>query len=1038
MKNRLKLHKRISLGLALSVLLAALPVPVHAAAGYNQLHSSSLDLNNQMTMHQGTYYNTANSSKTSENYLVYKPGSAITPFVSSGNDVYGAAGISRIYEIEEGAGRNIVAASNGDYFTMATGVSLGVLVKDGLVRTGEHSSHESIGFKRNGTAVIGRMGLAVRVYNGQTGGGFNGTGFNKMLTKDNGVMLYTGDFGPTNEVSIPAHNVMIQIVSGTAVPGGTVEGIVRGSADSLGKTALFEDEMLLSIALNTPYTSALNTLKEMKAEDKVTVEFSVSPGWEDVHQALGAERRLITNGVVSTFQDATRAPRTAFGIRSDGSCVLYTVDGRQSGYSMGMTYAELAARLKELGCVDAVNLDGGDSTMMFATLPGYEDRSQVNRHSGSSLRRCGNYILFENNATPKKTVSHLHLYPHDLLILAGSTVDLDVRATDANYYYVAPPSTGVSFSLDSKNLGTVSNAGRFTAGSKAMTGSITAKSGSASGRTQVSVVAAPDSVALFLKETGAEAPKQLSVPAGEATAFTAKAVYNMIELIADSEAFTWTVDGPIGSVDQNGVFTASTTASGTGTLTVKAGEKSASIELKVVTEGRALETFEQPDALIFDLGKHGDLTASLTSDPAFVHNGYRSLSLSYSYDVRAVEPEDEGDEESEEEGTGNGGASDRSLSLPMRAAFTGKNPTMLAAWVYGNGRNEVLQVDVRAGGETKTLALSGLKTAGWTLAHVQLPAGVTHLEGLSILPVSQSRGSGTIYIDQIMAGFGHYLDETPPVIEARVEDSLLTGTIADDLDSDLDASSISVTYDGQAIAFTYDKSAKKLSASLPQGDGYEHRILVRATDKSGNIGRLGLFHPTESPDADFVREAVFSDMKASHWGTAYAEYLYRHDIITGRLSGKNRVYDPDNTMTRQEFAAVIIRGLDVDTEAYSGQKLSFADGSKIQSWAVDSVKAAVALGYMAGKADSGSNKVYFDPTGPISRQEVMTVIGRIQEKGYAGATLDFKDAKDVASWALPYASALVGQGVISGYNGRLDPKGNVTRAQIAKIIAELN
>ncbi|MFA7502713.1 MAG: phosphodiester glycosidase family protein, partial [Anaerovoracaceae bacterium] len=355
MKNRLKLHKRISLGLALSVLLASLPVPVHAAAGYNQLHSSSLDLNNQMTMHQGTYYNTANSSKTSENYLVYKPGSAITPFVSSGNDVYGAAGISRIYEIEEGAGRNIVAASNGDYFTMATGVSLGVLVKDGLVRTGEHSSHESIGFKRNGTAVIGRMGLAVRVYNGRTGGGFNGTGFNKMLTKDNGVMLYTGDFGPTNEVSIPAHNVMIRIVSGTAAPGGTVEGIVLGSADSLGKTALFEDEMLLSIALNTPYTSALNILKEMKAEDKITVEFSVSPGWEDVHQALGAERRLITNGVVSTFQDATRAPRTAFGLRSDGSCVLYTVDGRQSGYSMGLTYAELAARLKELGCVDAVN-----------------------------------------------------------------------------------------------------------------------------------------------------------------------------------------------------------------------------------------------------------------------------------------------------------------------------------------------------------------------------------------------------------------------------------------------------------------------------------------------------------------------------------------------------------------------------------------------------------------------------------------------------------------------------------------------------------
>ena len=158
----------------------------------------------------------------------------------------------------------------------------------------------------------------------------------------------------------------------------------------------------------------------------------------------------------------------------------------------------------------------------------------------------------------------------------------------------------------------------------------------------------------------------------------------------------------------------------------------------------------------------------------------------------------------------------------------------------------------------------------------------------------------------------------------------------------------------------------------------------------------------------------------------------------GRLSGKKRVYDPDQTMTRQEFAAVITRWLDVDTAVYSEGKLSFSDASKIQDWAKDSVKAAVALGYMAGKAVSGTDTVNFDPTGPISRQEVMTVIGRIQEKGYPEAPLQFKDAKDVASWALPYASALVGQGVITGYDGKLHPNGNVTRAQIAKIISELN
>lgn len=54
-------------------------------------------------------------------------------------------------------------------------------------------------------------------------------------------------------------------------------------------------------------------------------------------------------------------PRTAIGLREDGSVVLVTVDGRRAGAS-GFTLPELAAFLRALGCVDALNLDGGGST----------------------------------------------------------------------------------------------------------------------------------------------------------------------------------------------------------------------------------------------------------------------------------------------------------------------------------------------------------------------------------------------------------------------------------------------------------------------------------------------------------------------------------------------------------------------------------------------------------------------------------------------------------------------------------------------------
>jgi hypothetical protein len=62
----------------------------------------------------------------------------------------------------------------------------------------------------------------------------------------------------------------------------------------------------------------------------------------------------------------TRHPRTAVGVRADGRVLLVTVDGRQPERSVGMTIAELASLLLELGAVEAVNMDGGGSTTMVA------------------------------------------------------------------------------------------------------------------------------------------------------------------------------------------------------------------------------------------------------------------------------------------------------------------------------------------------------------------------------------------------------------------------------------------------------------------------------------------------------------------------------------------------------------------------------------------------------------------------------------------------------------------------------------------------
>ena len=68
-------------------------------------------------------------------------------------------------------------------------------------------------------------------------------------------------------------------------------------------------------------------------------------------------------GFYASFVRA-RNPRTLAGVRRDGDLLLVTVDGRQPGWSAGVTLSEAARVMRALGARDALNLDGGGSTAM--------------------------------------------------------------------------------------------------------------------------------------------------------------------------------------------------------------------------------------------------------------------------------------------------------------------------------------------------------------------------------------------------------------------------------------------------------------------------------------------------------------------------------------------------------------------------------------------------------------------------------------------------------------------------------------------------
>lgn len=71
----------------------------------------------------------------------------------------------------------------------------------------------------------------------------------------------------------------------------------------------------------------------------------------------------------------TRAPRTAIGVRKDGTVIVVVVDGRAClPHSIGATLAELAQLMRNLGCWQAMNMDGGGSSVMFVNDPRARDR----------------------------------------------------------------------------------------------------------------------------------------------------------------------------------------------------------------------------------------------------------------------------------------------------------------------------------------------------------------------------------------------------------------------------------------------------------------------------------------------------------------------------------------------------------------------------------------------------------------------------------------------------------------------------------------
>jgi hypothetical protein len=87
------------------------------------------------------------------------------------------------------------------------------------------------------------------------------------------------------------------------------------------------------------------------------------------------------------FATSARPPRTAIGNTADNKLVLFVCDGRQT-ISDGATLLELAQIMKGIGCINALNLDGGGSSAIIA------GGSLLNKPSDGTERAVPSVVAF--------------------------------------------------------------------------------------------------------------------------------------------------------------------------------------------------------------------------------------------------------------------------------------------------------------------------------------------------------------------------------------------------------------------------------------------------------------------------------------------------------------------------------------------------------------------------------------------------------------------------------------------------------------------
>lgn len=361
------------------------PSYTYSSDGFNYKEANIVDGSNKQALFYGEYKADASSKYE---WVIH---SIRTESVTTKTTVMDIA-----KDYEEKTNKKVLFATNGDYFDLNSGSNMESYVNEGIVISkGSFATKHCMGFDNLGKSVVGRMTEVEKKL---------------MLIVDGEKRLYTIDkFNQepsSGEIAIynnPGTYTLADcgkyIISSNssnlhACPvWGTSKRMTTGEKTDSKSFTLKSGQFAVVVKtgeINDFFFDFITYGKEVNI-----VEIPIG-AYENCSWVIGGYDILVDNGVVNTKPHTDNsgnvaAPRTFIGSKADGTFFLCVVDGRQSSYSVGITVSEEANLAKNLGAVNALELDGGGSSTVILRIN--DELKLRNKPSDGTMRKVSNAVL---------------------------------------------------------------------------------------------------------------------------------------------------------------------------------------------------------------------------------------------------------------------------------------------------------------------------------------------------------------------------------------------------------------------------------------------------------------------------------------------------------------------------------------------------------------------------------------------------------------------------------------------------------------------